>query len=87
MIFKTIKKFQLFEPSDKFVVAVSGGKDSITVLYLAQKYLKKKNLHKNLIALAINEGIEDYREHTLDFLKEFCEKLDVELHIESYKEH
>ena len=85
-VFKTIKKFNLFDINDKFVVAVSGGKDSITVLYLAQKYLKRKNLHKNLIALAINEGIEDYREHTLEFLKEFCKKLDVELHIESYKE-
>lgn len=85
-VFKTIKKFNLFEKDDTYVVAVSGGKDSITVLYLAQKYLKRKNLHKNLIALAINEGIEDYREHTLDFLKEFCKDLDVELHIESYKE-
>ncbi|MFP4402458.1 MAG: TIGR00269 family protein [Candidatus Nanoarchaeia archaeon] len=85
-VFKTIKKFNLFELDDKFVVAVSGGKDSITVLYLAQKYLKRRNLHKNLIALAINEGIEDYREHTLEFLKEFCEQLDVELHIESYKQ-
>lgn len=85
-VFKTIKKFNLFEKNDTYVVAVSGGKDSITVLYLAQKYLKRKNLHKNLIALAINEGIEDYREHTLDFLKQFCSDLDVELHIESYKE-
>ncbi|MFT4244752.1 MAG: TIGR00269 family protein [Candidatus Woesearchaeota archaeon] len=85
-VFKTIKKFNLFEFNDKFVVAVSGGKDSITVLYLSQKYLKRKNLHKNLIALAINEGIEDYREHTLEFLKEFCKKLNVKLHIESYKE-
>ena len=85
-VFKTIKKFNLFDYNDKFVVAVSGGKDSITVLYLAQKYLKRKNLHKNLIALAINEGIQDYREHTLEFLKEFCKKLDVELYIESYKE-
>lgn len=85
-VFKTIKKFNLFEKGDKYVVAVSGGKDSITVLYLAQKYLKRKNLHENLIALAINEGIENYREHTLDFLKQFCSDLDIELHVESYKE-
>ncbi len=85
-VFKTIRKFNLFELDDKLVVAVSGGKDSITVLYLTQKYLKKKNLQRNITALAINEGINDYREHTLDFLKEFCEKLDVNLHIHSYKE-
>lgn len=85
-VFKTIRKFNLFDLDDKLVVAVSGGKDSITVLYLTQKYLKRKNLHKNVTALAINEGIENYREHTLDFLKEFCAKLDVELHIHSYKQ-
>ena len=85
-VFKTIRKFKLFDLDDKLVVAVSGGKDSITVLYLTQKYLKRKNLHKNITALAINEGIENYREHTLDFLKGFCERLDVKLHIHSYKE-
>ena len=85
-VFKTIRKFKLFELDDKLVIAVSGGKDSITVLYLTQKYLKKKNLHKNITALAINEGIENYREHTLDFLKDFCKKLDVNLHIHAYKE-
>ncbi len=84
-VFKTIRKFNLFELDDKIVVAVSGGKDSITVLYLVQKYLKKKNLEKNITALVIDEGINDYREHTIKFLKEFCKKLNVNLHIESYK--
>ena len=85
-VFKTIRKFNLFNLEDMLVVAVSGGKDSITVLYLTYKYLKKKNLQHNIKALAINEGIENYREHTLDFLKQFCNDLGVELHIHSYKE-
>jgi uncharacterized protein (TIGR00269 family) len=84
-VFKTIRKFKLFDLNDKIVVAVSGGKDSITVLYLTYKYLKKKNLQKNLVALAIDEGIENYREHTLNFLKNFTQKYDIKLHIESYK--
>lgn len=84
-VFKTIRRFKLFELEDKLVVAVSGGKDSITVLYLTHKYLKRKNLEKNVIALAIDEGIANYREHTLKFLKGFCKDLGVELHIESYK--
>ena len=84
-VFKTIRKFNLFELNDKLVVAVSGGKDSITVLYLTQKYLKRKNLQKNITALAIDEGIKNYRSHTIKFLKKFCKDLDVELHIESYK--
>jgi uncharacterized protein (TIGR00269 family) len=85
-VFKTIRKHNLFKLDDKIVVATSGGKDSITVLYLTHKYLKRKNLQKNISALAIDEGIKNYREHTLKFLKKFCKDLGVELNIHSYKE-
>ena len=85
-VFKTIRKFSLFELNDRLVVAVSGGKDSIAVLYLTYKYLKRKNLEKNVIALAIDEGIANYREHTLKYLKKFCKDLDIELYVNSYKE-
>jgi uncharacterized protein (TIGR00269 family) len=85
-VFKTIRKFNLFELDDKLVVATSGGKDSISVLYLTHKYLSKKGLQKNIKALAIDEGIKDYREHTLKFLKDFCNDLGVELKVVSFKE-
>lgn len=84
-VFKTIRKFKLFELDDKIVVAVSGGKDSITVLNLTYKYLKRKNLQDNITALVIDEGIADYREHTIKFLKGFCKDLGVKLHIHSYQ--
>ena len=45
-VFKTIRKFNLFELDDTLVIALSGGKDSITALYLTHKYLSKKNLQK-----------------------------------------
>lgn len=85
-VFKSMRKFDLFKLDDKIVVAVSGGKDSITVLYLTYKYLKRKNLQDNITALAINEGIANYREHTLEFLEKFCKDLGVKLHIHSYKQ-
>lgn len=84
-VFKTIRKYKLFEFDDKLAIAVSGGKDSITVLYLTHKYLKKKGLEKNVVGIAIDEGISGYRSKTLEFLKEFCSNLGVELHIHSYK--
>lgn len=84
-VFKTIRKFKLFDLDDKIVVATSGGKDSITVLYLTHKYLSKKNLQKNISALVIDEGIANYREHTIKFLKKFCNDLKVKLNIYSYK--
>ena len=85
-VFKTIRRFSLFSLDDKLVVAASGGKDSITVLYLTHKYLKKKNLQKNVEALAIDEGIADYRDHTISFLRQFCSDLEIPLYVHSYKE-
>ncbi len=85
-VFKTMRKYKLFSLDDKIVVAVSGGKDSLTVLYLTHKYLKRKGLEKNLLALAIDEGIENYRSKTLDDLEKFCKKYKIQLEIRSYKQ-
>ena len=40
-VFKTINKFKLIDRKDNICVATSGGKDSLTVLYLTKKYMKK----------------------------------------------
>jgi len=68
----------MVKKSDKIVVAVSGGKDSITCLYnLSQEY--------KVEALAVDEGIKGYREHTLKDLKKFCDEHEIKLHIVSMK--
>ena len=85
-VFKTIKKYQLIKPNDSLCVAASGGKDSLTILYLTKKYLKENELENKLFALAVDEGIKDYREHTLIDLKEFCKKYEIELRTVSFKE-
>ena len=84
-VFKTINKFKLLEYDDKVVVALSGGKDSITLLYLLHKFMKKKNLEKNLSALLIDEGIKNYRNKTIIFAKKFCDDLNINLHIEKFE--
>lgn len=85
-VFKTIKHRQLVGRDDKVCVAVSGGKDSQTVLYLIKKYFLKNNIPaKNLFALGIDEGIKGYRENTLRDLKKFCRKEKVDLKIVSCK--
>src|SRR3989344_4324478 len=72
-VFKTINKYQLIGRNEKLCVAVSGGKDSLTVLYLTKKYLEKNNIPtSNILALAIDEGIDKYRENTIIDLKKFC---------------
>ncbi len=81
---KTISKYELIKTGDKVCVATSGGKDSLAVLYMTNLYCKKYKIE--IFALAIDEGIKGYRDHTLDDLKTFCKKYDVLLHVVSFKE-
>ncbi len=76
----TIKQNNMIQKQEKVCVAASGGKDSITTLYLLHKF------GYNVEALAVDEGIEGYRDHTLAFLKDFCEEKGIILHIKSYQE-
>ncbi len=87
-VFKTIQKFKLINRNDIICVATSGGKDSLTVLYLVKQYLKRQGMDTtSLQALAINEGIADYRDKTLGDLQKFCADYDVELTVASFKDH
>lgn len=74
----TVKRFELFSKKDKLCVAVSGGKDSLTLLYLL-----KKNGY-DVTALCIDEGIHDYRSHTLVDLRKFCDEHGVKLKVVSF---
>ncbi|PIN79605.1 TIGR00269 family protein [Candidatus Woesearchaeota archaeon CG10_big_fil_rev_8_21_14_0_10_34_8] len=74
----TIKKYKLIAKKDKIVVGVSGGKDSLTILYLLRKH--------NPIALCIDEGIAGYRNSTIKDMKSFCKKHKLEYKIISFKE-
>ena len=76
---KTIKDFNLLTKKDRIVVGVSGGKDSLTLLYILNK------LYKNVTALAIDEGIKGYRPKSLNTLNEFCKRYNVPLTITSYQ--
>ncbi len=75
----TIKKYNLITKKDKVVVGVSGGKDSLTVLYLLKKYVN------NIIALCIDEGIQGYRPATIENMSVFCKKHHIPYHIVSFE--
>ena len=84
-VFRTIRQFELLGKEENLGVAISGGKDSLTVLHILKK-LSGQNSKIKISAIAIDEGIRGYRDKTLVTAKEFCKKNNIELHIFSYKE-
>src|SRR3989338_1613330 len=83
-VFKTIRQFELIDKKENLGVALSGGKDSITVLHILNK-LSRQNPKIKICAIAIDEGIKNYRSRTLKKAKDFCKKEKIKLHIFSYE--
>jgi len=81
----TISRYKMFEPNDKIAVAVSGGKDSLSLLHILNDI--EKNFPQVLIcAVTVDEGIKGYRDEALEFAKRSCQKLGIEHKIVSFKE-
>lgn len=83
-VFRTIGQYNLIDKKDIIGVAASGGKDSITILYILNKFLEKRRMKDRLVAITINNGIKG-EEKTLAFLKKFCKENKIKLYIYSFK--
>ncbi|RLE39207.1 TIGR00269 family protein [Candidatus Woesearchaeota archaeon] len=77
---KTILDYKLINEGEKIIVGVSGGKDSLTLLYLLQKW------YENVEAISIDEGIGSYREKTLKYAEEFCKRNSIKWKVYSFKQ-
>lgn len=83
-VLKTIRTFKLIDKEDYIAIAISGGKDSLTVLHILN-LIAKKHKKLKLIAILIDEGIKGYRENTIKDAKDFCKKNNIQLKIYSFK--
>ena len=76
----------MLKPKDKIVVALSGGKDSIALLYNLMIIQERNHYAEPLVALSIDEGIYDYRDKSIEKAADFCKKYDIEHIVISFKD-
>jgi len=81
---KTISKYRMIKNGDLVCVAVSGGKDSLSLLHILHKMSKTHNFE--IKVATIDEGIPGYRNESLEIVRNFCSTLNVEYKIYSYKD-
>ncbi len=81
----TAAKYQMLDFDDTLAVAVSGGKDSVSLLHVLAK-LEKNYPEAELVAVSVDEGIRGYRDEALKIACENCEKLGVRHHVVSFKD-
>jgi uncharacterized protein (TIGR00269 family) len=81
----SIAKYGMLNFDDRIAVAVSGGKDSISLLHVLAK-MERFHPKASLVAITIDEGIKGYRDEALEIAKANCKKLGVTHHIVSFRQ-
>lgn len=82
---RTISKFDMLRFDDHIAVAVSGGKDSLTLLRVLRK-IEKRFPRATLTAVTVDEGIDGYRAEAVRLARESCRELGVNHLIVSFRE-
>lgn len=78
LIRKAIDEYSMIDENDKIAIALSGGKDSMTILHLLknlQRYYPKKF---ELMAISVNPGFENF---DVDLLQKACDEVKVKLEV------
>ena len=74
---RTITKRRMLRLDDTVAVALSGGKDSVTLLRILCK-LERRYPPARLIGLTVDEGISGYRSEAVSISREACDELKIE---------
>ncbi|HSD05486.1 MAG TPA: TIGR00269 family protein [Nitrosopumilaceae archaeon] len=81
---RIISKYNMIQNGEVVGVAVSGGKDSLSLLHVLKKMSESHNF--TLRAITVDEGIPGYRDEALQIVKNFCSSLGVEHRSYAYKD-
>ena len=79
---RTISKYNMIGRGQKVSVAVSGGKDSLSLLHVLHVLSEKRGYE--LSATTIDEGIPGYRDEALDIVEEYCGRLNIPYRVTGY---
>ena len=81
---KCIERFKMFKKGDVVLVAVSGGKDSLALLYSLHSL--RQELGIEVKALTLDLGIPSYSDEAVSSVRRHCEALGVDYVVVSLKE-
>lgn len=79
---KAINDYKMIKDGDKIAIGVSGGKDSTALLAILAAYKKFAPEKFDIVAINIDLGFKDTDPAQVKKLREYCESVNVPLHIE-----
>ncbi|MDD2972376.1 MAG: tRNA lysidine(34) synthetase TilS [Lachnospiraceae bacterium] len=74
-VHRYIQKYHMIEENDKIIVGVSGGADSVCLLFVLLEIQKKMPL--SLYVVHINHKIREEAMEDADYVKELCRKMEL----------
>ena len=72
---QAIDKYRMIENGDKIAIGVSGGKDSLTLLYALAKLRSFYDKSFDILAVTVDVGFEEF---DYSVIKSYCDSLNVE---------
>ena len=83
-VIRTVKREKLLDKGDKVLVALSGGKDSVTTLEILNSFRERNII--DICAVTVDEGIDNYRQEGVDIAIRHAQRLGIEHKVVSIKE-
>lgn len=75
---KAVDDYKMIEEGDKIAIGISGGKDSLTLLYALNGLKRFYPKHFDIIAISVDLGFKNV---SFDKIKALCDDLGVDYHV------
>jgi tRNA(Ile)-lysidine synthase len=74
----TMEKYKMVEEKDRILVGISGGPDSVALLYFLNSLKEKYKFE--IFACHLNHSLRNEAEKEEEFVKEFCKKIGIKIY-------